>query len=201
MDAAPSVSASEGQLGLKAPKPVDRRMLLRLGLPVGALVVGLLAGMGIVAANSDPTSSQPYKNLAARLSSAQASATQAQTSARDAIAAAHSAVEAGNQALAASQSAVQASAASLSSAQAAIDATSITDGSWTVGRDVRPGTYRTSQPVGGGVANSCYWAISRSGTNGSDIIENDNVDGGFPTVTLSVGQDFKSQACGTWVKQ
>ncbi|WP_147251474.1 hypothetical protein [Blastococcus sp. TBT05-19] len=78
-----------------------------------------------------------------------------------------------------------------------IAANSITNGIWTVGVDVEPGTYRVSQPLTG----YCYWAIYRTGSNGDDIIENDGPEGGFPTVTLSAGQDFENSGCGTFVKQ
>ena len=75
--------------------------------------------------------------------------------------------------------------------------TSIPNGIWTVGIDVEPGTYRVSQPL----LRYCYWGIYVSGTNGSDIIDNDGPTGGFPTVTLRAGQDFENSGCGTFVKQ
>lgn len=73
----------------------------------------------------------------------------------------------------------------------------IREGTWTVGVDIEPGTYRASADVTSG----CYWGIYRTGSNGSDIIDNDIVSGGRPSVTLSVGQDFKTSRCGTWSKQ
>jgi hypothetical protein len=78
-----------------------------------------------------------------------------------------------------------------------IAATSIGTGIWTVGVDVEPGTYRVAQALTG----RCYWAILRTGSNGSDIIDNDGPSGGFPTVTLRAGQDFENSRCGTFVKQ
>lgn len=80
--------------------------------------------------------------------------------------------------------------------EAAKAASTIREGSWTVGRDVEPGTYTTSAPVTG----RCYWGIYVSGTNGDDIVANDNVEGGQPTVTLQAGQDFKTVRCGSWSK-
>lgn len=74
--------------------------------------------------------------------------------------------------------------------------TQIHDGVWTVGVDIEPGTYRVAEAV----TDRCYWAILRSGTNGRDIISNDIPTGGFPTVTLSEGQDFETR-CGVWNKQ
>lgn len=73
----------------------------------------------------------------------------------------------------------------------------IYEGTWTVGVDIEPGVYRTTAEVG----STCYWGIYRTGSNGSDIIENDIVSGGRPSVTLSVGQDFETNRCGTWLKQ
>jgi hypothetical protein len=45
----------------------------------------------------------------------------------------------------------------------------------------------------------CYWLITKSGTNGSEIVDND-AGGGHLTVTLKVGHDFETQPCGTWTK-
>lgn len=72
----------------------------------------------------------------------------------------------------------------------------IEQGIWTVGVDIPPGTYRVTAPVEEG----CYWAITKSGTNGDDIIANDLVSGGRPTVTVRKGQDFETNDCGTWEK-
>lgn len=71
------------------------------------------------------------------------------------------------------------------------------DGVWVVGQDIDPGTYRLKEPVGG----DCYWGITKTGSNGSDIIQNGIPGGGFPRVNLSEGQDFETKRCGEWVKQ
>jgi hypothetical protein len=76
-------------------------------------------------------------------------------------------------------------------------ANTIGEGVWTVGKDMPPGDYRTTKAV----SSSCYWSITRTGSNGGDIIENDIVPGGFPMVTLTDGQTFKSTRCGEWKKQ
>jgi hypothetical protein len=95
------------------------------------------------------------------------------------------------------EAAVAAREAAVAATEEQIAATTITTGVWTVGTDIEPGTYRTAEAVTG----SCYWAIYRSGTNQDDIIQNDIVQGGYPTVTLSEGQDFESSRCGSWVRQ
>lgn len=67
--------------------------------------------------------------------------------------------------------------------------------SYTVGLTMEPGTYRAN-PTG----SSCYWAIYVTGTNYSDIVENDLGSMGTLTVTVSDGQDFQSNRCGDWTK-
>lgn len=74
---------------------------------------------------------------------------------------------------------------------------SVGDGVYVVGQDMQPGTYRVSAAV----TDGCYWAITKSGSNGADIVQNDLPKGGFPQVTVKAGQDFKSERCGTWVKK
>ena len=93
------------------------------------------------------------------------------------------------------ETAVQAREEAVTKTEDAIAAATITEGTWSVGRDIQPGTYVTKEPVTG----SCYWAIYRGGTNGGDIVDNDIVKGGRPTVTLKAGQDFRTSRCGSWV--
>lgn len=71
----------------------------------------------------------------------------------------------------------------------------IDEGIWIVGVDFPAGTYRTRDTV-----NNCYWAIYKAETNQANIVENDIVDGGRPTVKLTKGHEFKTSRCGTWVK-
>lgn len=71
----------------------------------------------------------------------------------------------------------------------------ITEGNWAVGVDIQPGTYRTKEAVSG----DCYWEID-SDANGSNIVANDIVSGGRPTVTVRNGQYFTSERCGEWIK-
>jgi hypothetical protein len=70
----------------------------------------------------------------------------------------------------------------------------IREGTWTVGTDFPAGTYRTI-----GAGSACYWKITKSGSNDSDIVNN-HIGGGNLTVTLSSGQDFTTERCGTWTK-
>ena len=72
----------------------------------------------------------------------------------------------------------------------------ITTGVWVVGQDIEAGTYKVTEAV----PDDCYWEIS-TGEGGFDIIDNDLPGGGFPQVTLTDGQHFKSQSCGVWARQ
>jgi hypothetical protein len=97
----------------------------------------------------------------------------------------------------AAEAAVKKREDAITGAEKAKAANTIGDGTWTVGSDIEPGTYRAAAAVG----STCYWGIYRSGSNGGDIIENDIPGGGRPVVTLSPGQDFNSTRCGKWEKQ
>jgi hypothetical protein len=97
----------------------------------------------------------------------------------------------------AAEAAVKAREEAVTGAEKTKAANTIGDGTWTVGTDIEPGTYRAAAAVG----STCYWGIYRSGSNGGDIIENDIPGGGRPVVTLSAGQDFNSTRCGKWEKQ
>lgn len=75
-------------------------------------------------------------------------------------------------------------------------ATSFGDGTFIVGTDIEPGTYRTS----GG--SNCYYA-RLSGFDGTfnDIIANSNTDGNDAIVTIeSSDAGFQSSGCGTWTQ-
>jgi len=73
----------------------------------------------------------------------------------------------------------------------------IEEGQWEVGVDVPAGVYKVTVALATGA--NCYWSITQHG-NSANIISNDIVQGGKPTVTLKKGQDFTTQRCGTWAK-
>lgn len=75
----------------------------------------------------------------------------------------------------------------------AAEANTVGDGIWTVGVDIKPGTYRATD-----VGADCYWGILVTGSNGADIVNNGIPGGGSPTVTVQKGQDFESNRCGDW---
>jgi hypothetical protein len=76
----------------------------------------------------------------------------------------------------------------------AVPAVVIKDGAWVVGEEVEPGTYETAGQ------QFCYWSRNKDATGGlRTIIANDNVEGPT-TVTISAGEIFHSNGCGTWSK-
>lgn len=81
-------------------------------------------------------------------------------------------------------------------AEAEKEANTVTSGVWTVGVDIKAGTYRADEQV----SDRCYWAVLKTGTNG-DIIDNGIPGGGRPSVTVRKGQDLELSNCGSWTKQ
>lgn len=74
------------------------------------------------------------------------------------------------------------------------------EGTFVVGSDIKPGTYKTSGPSDSSLPN-CYWARLK-GTSGAfgDIIANGN-PGGQTTITISSGDKaFQTSGCADWKK-
>jgi hypothetical protein len=70
------------------------------------------------------------------------------------------------------------------------------DGTWRVGADIKPGTYRAAGGEG------CYWARLRNFTGENDIISNSFTGSeGQATATIKpTDKGFKTAGCGTWKK-
>jgi hypothetical protein len=74
--------------------------------------------------------------------------------------------------------------------------TSFNDGTFLVGREIRPGIYRAKNPGG-----LCYWArLSGLGGGFNDIIANENPSGQATVQIYSSDKAFQSTRCGTWRK-
>lgn len=172
---------------------------------IACLLLG--SGIGIGFTLPDPTSSKEYIALTSEIQGLQSdlSKLKARYGTLDAgiknreakVQAREDAVAKADANVKTADAAVKKREESVTAAEKTKAASTIKEGSWTVGVDLEAGTYRTNSDVTSG----CYWGIYRTGSNGSDIIDNDIVTGGRPSVTLSTGQDFKSSRCGTWSKQ
>jgi hypothetical protein len=72
-------------------------------------------------------------------------------------------------------------------------ATSFDDGTYRVGAEIKPGTYKA--PGGGG----CYWERMRDFEGGLNSIIANESPAGSTTVTIKSGdKGFKTHGCGTW---
>jgi hypothetical protein len=71
----------------------------------------------------------------------------------------------------------------------------ITNGTWTVGVDIPAGSYRATD-----AGTECFWEIRKSGTTDAEGIVENQLGVGPWTATLSAGQDFETDGCGTWTK-
>lgn len=179
------------------------------------VAVALLGGAAAVgSALPDPKASDAYVALAGEKSSLDGELASAKSSyaslkskydalengmaSREAkVAARETAVGKADAAVKTAEAAVKVREDAVTGAEKTKAANTVGDGTWSVGSAIEPGTYRAATDVG----SSCYWGIYRSGSNGSDIIENDLPGGGRPSVALTAGQDFKSTRCGEWEKQ
>lgn len=186
------------------PEPKRKRRWLGRTTAV-VLLVGVGAVSGVLL--TDPIASEEYKVLAAELEEAigdyqdldarYVRLSAGMSSREDAVAEKEEAQIAQGLELVKREEAVKAREEAVTGAEEEKAANTVSDGTWTVGRDITPGTYRSSGEVG----PRCYWAVLRSGSNGADILENDIPGGGRPVVTLAEGQDFNTARCGTWEKQ
>lgn len=173
----------------------------------GAAALLLAVGVGVGTTLPDPKSSKEFLAVTAEKQGLQSDMTSLQSryDTLDAdIKGREASVQAREDAVTEADAAVKTADAAVKKREEAVTtsektqaANTIEEGTWTVGVDIQPGTYRAVANVTSG----CYWGIYRTGSNGSDIIENDIVSGGRPSVTLSVGQDFNTSRCGNWMKQ
>lgn len=117
------------------------------------------------------------------------------------VAAAQPAIDAKNQQADARSAALDQREAAVAAREKAVGATEATiaantipgDGTFLVGKDVKPGTYRTTGPK----SRSCYW--QRSGdASGTNIIANDILSGPGVVDIRSSDVSFKTSGCANW---
>lgn len=74
------------------------------------------------------------------------------------------------------------------------------DGTYLVGTDIKPGTYKTSGPADSVIPN-CYWERSSSTSGNMDgILANDNLSGAGVVTVLPSDKVFKTTGCNDWTK-
>jgi hypothetical protein len=78
--------------------------------------------------------------------------------------------------------------------QASKSKTEIVDGTWIVGTDITPGTYKAT-----GAADDCYRSRLKSFEGGTSSIITNGLSGGSAVVTIEASdKGFATQDCGTW---
>lgn len=71
------------------------------------------------------------------------------------------------------------------------------DGTFEVGKDIQPGTYRTRV-----ASPNCYYArLKGFGGTTDDIVANDNTDTPAIVTISATDKGFQSNNCGTWTKE
>jgi len=165
-----------------------------VGVGVVALAIGNATGGG-AAPPAPPAPAAKTVTVSAPVLPAVTSVKPASAEEQAAIDAKNTQADQRSTALDQRESAVAAREKAVGTTEATIAANTIPgDGTFLVGKDVKPGTYRTTGPKSG---SSCYW--QRSGdASGTNIIANDNIAG--PTVVDIKSSDvaFKTSRCAAW---
>ena len=179
-------------------------------LAVTALILGLFIVIGVEAAaiseaNDRATAAQnelttAQSDLSAARSEAKAATdvlsaaqSEAQT-AKDALSAAQAGLAARKTALDAAAAAVAAREAKVGAAEKAAQANTFAgEGTYLVGTDVKPGTYKADASTG------CYWARLKS-LDTSDIIDNQNTDGPVVLQILPTDKAVEVSRCAEFHK-
>ncbi|MFI6282066.1 hypothetical protein [Streptomyces sp. NPDC050988] len=74
------------------------------------------------------------------------------------------------------------------------------DGTYVVGNDIKPGTYRSAGPQGG-LITSCYWArLSSTSGEVKDIIANGATSGPTTVTIAATDKAFNTTGCKAWRK-
>ncbi|WP_430868252.1 hypothetical protein [Demequina aurantiaca] len=79
-------------------------------------------------------------------------------------------------------------------------ATTVTEGMWVVGKDVRPGTYRMVAPHGGVAEDPCYFSVSDTLSQTADryLVNGRAEQGDVLTADAPLGLVFLNEGCGDW---
>lgn len=172
-------------------QPMPRQQLMKKsGVPVwatvlcavGMLLIGDLVGCGVGAGSSTPSeadvkASQTYKDLESKYKTA---AKDSGSAKKDELAKLDKEI-----------SDAQAKLDQLTGQVNQAKKNTMGEGTWTVGTDIEAGTYKATKEVN----SDCYWEITAGGSNGNDIVANDNPTGGYPQITVEDGQQVKISGC------
>ena len=166
----PATQPAAGPTLLDRPAPA-RKGARRWLIPAGTGLLGLIVGAGLGGSGAQP----------ATVTAAGATVTQTAT-----------------ETVTATAPAVEAAPAPAESTPAPVDSSDVAgDGTFLVGTDIKPGTYRSAKPASG----NCYWARLRADDGGiNDIIANNNSSGPSVVTVRKSDKLFKTQGCEDWTR-
>lgn len=72
------------------------------------------------------------------------------------------------------------------------------EGTFQVGDEVKPGTYRTDGPANSGASDTCYWERAKNASGEPESIISNGITAGPARVDIKEGEIFKSQGCQEW---
>lgn len=164
-------------------------------LPVVALILGLFIGIGMGAATSSGQKEIAAANNRAAAAEGEIAAAKSEAkTATDTLAAAQQGIADQRAALDAAAAAVAAREKKVGAVEkAALANTFAGDGTYLVGKDVRPGVYKAAAMTG------CYWARLKS-IDTSDIIDNQNADGPVVLQILATDKAVEVSGCSEFHK-
>jgi hypothetical protein len=175
---------------------------------IAAAVVGLSLGVGIGSSSGDATQLASTQSQLASVKGEAAIASAQAASASTALQSAQSDAQTAKDALTSAQAGLNARKATLDAEAAAVAAREVKvgaaekaaqantfagDGTYLVGTDVQPGTYKADASPG------CYWARLKS-LDTSDIIDNQNTDGPVVLQILSTDKAVEVARCAEFHK-
>lgn len=161
-----------------------------------ALVIGLTIG-GASGSSSAGTSEVAARAATERAVAAEKAASDAQAEAANAKTEAEKSVAAQKARLDATAADLARRSAALGGQEAAAKANEFDGaaGTYLIGSDIKPGTYRATASSG------CYWARLSSLDGGVDaIIQNENTDGPFVVRIKATDKALQVQGCGTFTR-
>jgi hypothetical protein len=81
--------------------------------------------------------------------------------------------------------------------------TSLGDGTYVVGKEIAPGTYKTAGAAPASLVTMCVWSVVANDDQDADYIDSGVIDkeNDSNRTTLKKGNVFKTTGCKAWIKQ
>lgn len=76
--------------------------------------------------------------------------------------------------------------------------TSVGDGSWVAGQDIKPGTWSTGNTGPHTATVKCEWTVVKKSNTGAVLLRGVDTDSQIQTVYVGLDEVLKTSNCGTW---